>query len=356
MEGCLAGALSRIGARRARRARGPCGALARTHPVKVVFGPGTFINESAVQIGTRPEHRARRRAATGEHRRPDGGARRAASVASVRQATKLGTEMSQLIISQAARQLLRTGVQYGLTSLPSIDDQSFVSRLVCASATADEVHTQAALRLPVPQREYGDRHRAPEALAVRVRAARRDPEIRRAVAMPDWGPREGESYLVTGEPVIVADLTGAITSSLRVLLLAGLLIMTATLALTFQRRPRLLPLAIALAGDGDHVRRARAERGVDHDGLDRRAAGPARTRRRLRRPVPVARRRGAACRSRRRCRRGRARCGARRPDDRHGGGGDGRGFSCPAPLTGADGQGLRGAARPRHRRRPRCAR
>ena len=29
---------------------GPCGKLAHGHPVKVVFGPGTFVNEAANQI------------------------------------------------------------------------------------------------------------------------------------------------------------------------------------------------------------------------------------------------------------------------------------------------------------------
>ncbi|HXO22118.1 MAG TPA: hypothetical protein VOA87_19545, partial [Thermoanaerobaculia bacterium] len=50
LEGCLSGnvpasALPSVGGR-----GGPCGQLARAKTVKVVFGPGTFINESASQI------------------------------------------------------------------------------------------------------------------------------------------------------------------------------------------------------------------------------------------------------------------------------------------------------------------
>ena len=50
LEGCLSGnvpasALAHEGGR-----DGPCGQLARAKTVKVVFGPGTFVNEAANQI------------------------------------------------------------------------------------------------------------------------------------------------------------------------------------------------------------------------------------------------------------------------------------------------------------------
>ena len=70
--------------------------------------------------------------------------------------------------------------------------------------------------------------------------------IRKAVAMPQWKLQHGESYAVTGVPVIVSDLTHSITSSIELLLIAVLLVMAATLGLIFTGRPRLLPLAIAL--------------------------------------------------------------------------------------------------------------
>ena len=70
--------------------------------------------------------------------------------------------------------------------------------------------------------------------------------IRRAVAMPQWHMQHGERYLITGEPVIVAELTSSITHSIELLLLAVLLVMAVTLSLVFRGRPRLLPLAIAM--------------------------------------------------------------------------------------------------------------
>ena len=71
--------------------------------------------------------------------------------------------------------------------------------------------------------------------------------MRAAVAMDRWKPRNGARYTVTGAPVVVSDLTGTISSSMRVLLVVALLVMAAMLALVFRRRLRLLPLAIALA-------------------------------------------------------------------------------------------------------------
>ena len=63
--------------------------------------------------------------------------------------------------------------------------------------------------------------------------------IRQAVAMPQWRLQHGESYLVTGEPVIVSDLNGSITHSIELLLVAVLLVMAGTLGLIFSGRPRL---------------------------------------------------------------------------------------------------------------------
>src|SRR3954452_204941 len=50
LEGCLAGNAP-PGAKLRGGPNGPCAAFARTKPVQVVYGPGTFINESVRQIG-----------------------------------------------------------------------------------------------------------------------------------------------------------------------------------------------------------------------------------------------------------------------------------------------------------------
>ena len=59
LEGCLGGNVPR-GARPYGGARSPCAALARLKPVKLVYGPGTFLNESvrAVQNAVTAQLRA----------------------------------------------------------------------------------------------------------------------------------------------------------------------------------------------------------------------------------------------------------------------------------------------------------
>ncbi|HEV2058904.1 MAG TPA: hypothetical protein VGR11_06065, partial [Solirubrobacteraceae bacterium] len=51
LEGCIAGNVP-AGSVPPGGLDGPCGQLARTKPVKLVFGPGTFINEAVRQLGT----------------------------------------------------------------------------------------------------------------------------------------------------------------------------------------------------------------------------------------------------------------------------------------------------------------
>jgi predicted RND superfamily exporter protein len=72
--------------------------------------------------------------------------------------------------------------------------------------------------------------------------------IRRAVAMPDWRLSSGPgAYVVTGAPVVVDELTDAISASIAVLLAAALVVMALTLLLVFRARRRLLPLLVAVA-------------------------------------------------------------------------------------------------------------
>ncbi|HXC23492.1 MAG TPA: hypothetical protein VNU28_02810, partial [Solirubrobacteraceae bacterium] len=52
LEGCLSGNLPPVALAREGGASGPCGQLTRAKSVKVVFGPGTFLNEAARQIDT----------------------------------------------------------------------------------------------------------------------------------------------------------------------------------------------------------------------------------------------------------------------------------------------------------------
>ena len=165
--------------------------------------------------------------------------------------------------------------------------------------------------------------------------------------MPQWQLQHGESYLVTGEPVIVSDLNSSITHSIELLLVAVLLVMAATLGLIFSGRPRLLPLAVALLATALTFGALSVGGCVADDGLDRGAAGAGRARGRLRDPVPVARRGGVARFSGSGAERvavDRAHGRPRRTDARDGCRGERGGDTRAGALAGADGPRLRRAA------------
>ncbi len=246
LEGCLSGnvpvaALAKEGGR-----DGPCGQLAALHTVKVVIGPGTFLEEAAEQIdqqlstqGAQAERQARAaeqaiyRAAL---------ARGRGSV----EAHKLGAEASKLTLERYAQQLELLGAEYGLTAPPELNDPSFVERVVFDNTAELPGTPKQRFAYLFPSREAA-------LISVRMRAGLDEAQrtrtialIRRAVAMPQWRLQHGEHYLITGEPVIVADLTSSITHAIELLLVAVLLVMALTLGLVFRGRPRLLPLGLAV--------------------------------------------------------------------------------------------------------------
>ncbi len=249
LEGCIAGNVPRGVVPPGGRG-GPCAALARTKPVKVVYGPGTFVNESVNQI--QDELTARQRTSRAQAQTAATAARRLAAAKgySKPRQDQLAKRASQLVQAQFVRDLAQAAYRYGLTGVPRLDDAGFVTRLVFDPSrgynqpkarfaylfpSKDAALVQVRLR---PGLSDGRRR---EAIAL----------VRRATAMPAWRLQTpGASYAVTGAPVVLSDLTSSITDSLVKLLLAALLVMAAALALVFRTRARLLPLAVALAAAG----------------------------------------------------------------------------------------------------------
>ena len=97
-------------------------------------------------------------------------------------------------------------MQYGITSEPALDNAEFVEALVFdRAAPAGTPKRRFAYLFPSPNSAL---------ISVRLRCrARAKPGatraislIRSAVKMPQWRLEHGGRYLVTGEPVIVADL------------------------------------------------------------------------------------------------------------------------------------------------------
>ena len=245
LEGCLSGnvpvsALASEGGR-----SGPCGALARAKTVKVVLGPGTFVNEAAEQIDEQLSTQTKQAEAQAHTAQRVVTEAALAHGHSASEAQALGGQASSITMKRFQEGVATLALQYGLTSKPSLDNPGFVSTLVFDSSKP----------VGTPKQRFAYLFPSPEValISVRMRAglseAARTHTIRlidQAVAMKQWRLTHGETYLVTGEPAIVSDLTSSISHSIELLLLAVLAVMAIVLSLIFRGRPRLLPLLCAL--------------------------------------------------------------------------------------------------------------
>jgi hypothetical protein len=225
---------------------GPCAQIGDLKPMKVVFGPGTFINTSVNQIGDEYNKRLSQIRVDAQ-KQYDAAYKLARGQGwSVARAQRAAAQARQLAELQDFRNAAAIALKYGIVQAPKINNPSFVSQLVFAPGkkagtpkakfaylfpNADSALIQVRLRAGLS----GSDRRAAIAL------------VRRAVAMPDWRLRNGARYVVTGAPVVLNDLTTKITDAIVVLLVAALLVMALVLALVFPARLRLLPLVVALA-------------------------------------------------------------------------------------------------------------
>jgi uncharacterized protein len=235
----------------------PCGELMRDRPVKVVYGPATFLNRAVAAFSTDLQSEL-----------TSAGTADAAAAAKARKLA-LSQGLSRAQAEQAARtasaseaqeqlaQLEQLADKAGITSAPSIRDPSFLERLVLDTAQGATV--------PAARFTYLFPTASSALIQVRLRQslsdaeqARAIAEIRRAVAMPIFALGDGGRYTVTGETVVTDELAGQITGAIGVLLGVALIVMAAVLWLVFGRRRgaagsawlRLLPLAVALAAVG----------------------------------------------------------------------------------------------------------
>jgi uncharacterized protein len=245
LEGCLSGNVpaSALGSEGGRD--GPCGQLARAKTVKVVLGPGTFVNEAAGQIDEQ---------LTSQTKQAEAQARAAQRVVTkaalargltAAEAQALGKQASSITMARFQEGVATLALRYGLTAKPSLDAPGFVSTLVFdSSKPAGTPKQRFAYLFPSPDAAL---------ISVRMRSGLSEAQrahtialIGQAVAMKQWRLQHGGTYLVTGEPAIVSDLTSSISRSIELLLLAVLVVMAIVLSLIFRGRPRLLPLLVAL--------------------------------------------------------------------------------------------------------------
>jgi uncharacterized protein len=245
LEGCLSGNVPVSALASEGGTRGPCGQLARAKTVKVVLGPGTFVNEAAEQIDEQLTNQTKQAEAQAHAARSVVTRAALAHGHSAAEAQTLGAQASSITMARFQEGVATAALQYGLTSKPSLDNPAFVSTLVFDSSKP----------VGTPKQRFAYLFPSPDAALISVRmqpglsAAARTHTIAligQAVAMKQWQLAHGETYLVTGEPAIVADLTSSISHSIELLGLAVLAVMAIALSLIFRGRPRLLPLAVAM--------------------------------------------------------------------------------------------------------------
>ncbi|HVW48697.1 MAG TPA: MMPL family transporter [Solirubrobacterales bacterium] len=220
LEGCLAGKVPKG----VKPLPGACEELAATRPVSFLAGPATFLNEAVVQIDEQLER------------------------------------MSRRVAPERFREfLLEVATRYGITSVPSITNEEFVSTVVFDLAKPRGT-PKARLAYLFPNAHSAQ-------IVMRLRPDLSEAQRRRAIglikeAVAETTPREacaeggkaapcfalrGGEYVVTGAPVVVDGIAGALKHALLLLFGVAIVVMAIVLLLAFRSRMRLLPLALALA-------------------------------------------------------------------------------------------------------------
>jgi hydrophobe/amphiphile efflux-3 (HAE3) family protein len=246
LEGCLSGNVPKEGLKKLPPV---CTTLANQHPVKVVYGPGTFVNTAAGEI--LDGFNARKNAKAREAQQAAAAARELAKKRGYSKArqNKLASEASSLVYAQFTRDILQLALKYGFTGLPSLDNVDFVDNLVFDSSKGTCT--------PKARFAYLFPNCKAALIQVRLKPGLSDSQrthaiklIEQATLNAKFKPKYGAKYIVSGVPVVADALANEVQHATVVLLIAALVIMAITLALVFRVRMRLLPLALALAAAG----------------------------------------------------------------------------------------------------------
>jgi predicted RND superfamily exporter protein len=220
LEGCLSGKVPKG----AKAIPGPCTELAAMDPVRSVVGPATFLNEAVIQIDRQLERLA---------------------------ATLPPQRLRTLLLQLAAR--------YGIASAPSISNPDFLATIVFDLTKARGTPkarlaylfpngrtAQVLVRLR-PDLTEAERRRAIELIRAAVYDPTRRPACRFKGEPEACFDLHGSRYAISGVPVVVDAVTGALKDALWLLFAVAVVVMALTLLLVFRSRFRLLPLALALA-------------------------------------------------------------------------------------------------------------
>ena len=222
-----------------------CDRIAKLRPSHSVFGPATFLYLSVAGIQQALQGQiggAAQQARAAADQAQKAAAKRGASAAEQAQAANAA---AQQVMSQFQGSLAQVAIQYGITSIPRLDDPNFVSRVVF-----DESKPAGT---PKERFGYLFPNRNAAQIIVRLRPDLSDAErheaiglFKQAVEDPRFKLTDG-SYVVTGAPVVVD--AGARELRNQTLLLLGVagLVMALTLLLILPRPLRLLPLGVAVS-------------------------------------------------------------------------------------------------------------
>jgi hydrophobe/amphiphile efflux-3 (HAE3) family protein len=248
LEGCLSGNAPKDRPEVLKALPAPCQELAAKKPVKVVYGPGTFVNTAADQITQ--GYLAKQQEAQQEANAAANAARQLAKQKGYSKARQeqFAQSARKLALGKFQGELVQLGLRYGLTKLPTLDNVQFVSQLVFdGTKGVYEPKSRFAYLFPSPDAAL---------ILIRLKPDLSDSQRKEAIDLIESAVGEKtfklenkQRYVVSGVPVVVDSLASEVQKSIFVLLAAALLVMAATLLLVFRtrRRLRLLPLGLALS-------------------------------------------------------------------------------------------------------------
>ena len=197
LEGCLSGNVPAAALAAEGGPRGPCGKLARAHTVKVVFGPGTFINEAAELIDQQlaGADQAPRSAGRPGRRRVVAGAALARGLAHAEARRRSDSGRARSTIARFQEELVTLALQYGLTARPSIDEPELRLDRWCSTRPSPPARPKQRFAYLFPSADSA-------LISVRMKAGLSEAQrtrtialIRGAVAMPQWQLQHGGAYL-----------------------------------------------------------------------------------------------------------------------------------------------------------------
>ena len=222
-----------------------CDRIAQLHPSRSVFGPATFLYLSVAGIQQALQGQiggATQQARTAGEQARRAAAKRGATPAEQEQAAQAA---AQRLLGQFQNSLIQVALQYGITSIPRLDDPNFVGRVVFDQSKPAGT--------PKDRFGYLFPNRNAAQIIVRLRPDMTDAErheaiglFERAVQDPRFKLSDG-SYVVTGAPVVVDAGARELRNQTLLLLGVAALVMALTLLLILPRPLRLLPLGVAIS-------------------------------------------------------------------------------------------------------------